>query len=349
MFESIKINNLRVVTELQVERLGQVNLFVGRNNCGKTTLLEGIFFLVGATNPQLPVNANRFRGLEYLQNELLPFFFNNVHSQQNIRVSAKLRGGIKRELKIRSIIEERQVYKQANDGNSISTPLENGDSAPLLRLGGLEFVYQSSNMEEPIVSTLVLKEKIEVKGRKEGDIRGVFVSPSTRFDWKFRFGSIQRKKKENELVGFLSEIDSSLIDIKLNEVGILEADVGLQCRIPVNLMGGGIASCLSVALAMLDTNEGIVLIDEFETGLHHSIQEKLWKAVFKWAEKLNVQVFATTHSYECINAFMKCSKERLFGDMAKLFRIEREANEFSAVEFGMEDLGNSLENMWEIR
>lgn len=100
---------------------------------------------------------------------------------------------------------------------------------------------------------------------------------------------------------------------------------------------------------MLDSEDGIVLIDEIENGLHHSIQQKIWKAVFKWAQNLNVQVFATTHSNECIRAFSNSVDTTLFGSEAKLFRIERKDEKFRAVEYSKELLKESVESNWEVR
>ena len=106
---------------------------------------------------------------------------------------------------------------------------------------------------------------------------------------------------------------------------------------------------LSVALAMLDAEKGMVLIDEFENGLHQSVQEHLWKAIFAWSDKFNVQVFATTHSYECINAFVKASQDSLFPEKAKLYRIERKNENFKSIEFASEEITSFIEKNWEIR
>ncbi len=59
MYKSLKITNFRCITKLEVDDLARVNLVVGKNNCGKTTFLEAVFLLIGATNPQLPININR--------------------------------------------------------------------------------------------------------------------------------------------------------------------------------------------------------------------------------------------------------------------------------------------------
>ena len=140
-----------------------------------------------------------------------------------------------------------------------------------------------------------------------------------------------------------------MIDLRLNEIGLLEADIGLPGLIPVNLMGGGMAKFLSVGLAMLDYQDGVVLIDEIENGLYYSAQQKLWEAILNWAHELNVQVFATTHSQECIRAFNACAESTLFESEAKLYRIERKDEKFRAVDYTKNMLAESLESDWEVR
>jgi len=351
MFKSIKIKNLRAITELEIENLGQVNLIVGQNNCGKTTLLEALFFVIGRTNPQLPISANVFRGLTFLSNEYWDTFFNNMDTDSNIEISVILREmEEEQKLVIHPVIQKQTTAKPVSS-DAVSIGIQNGDAKPAFTPNGLELIY--TNLQDPTaksISKILLKgNELIPEGTKESSVRGVFVGPATKFDWKNRFASIQRKKRVNELISSLKEIEPDISDIRINEIGILEADIGLRKLIPVNLMGGGIANSLSIILAMLDSKDGIVLIDEVESGLHHSIQQKIWKAIFKWAQDLNVQVFATTHSNECIKAFSDSVDKTLFGSEAKLFRIERKDEKFRTVEYTKELLSESLESKWEVR
>ena len=64
------------------------------------------------------------------------------------------------------------------------------------------------------------------------------------------------------------------------------------------------------------------MIDEFENGLHYSVQEKIWALIFKLAEQLNIQVFATTHSWDCIESFTKVAIDYQ-GSEGVLFRMGR--------------------------
>ena len=351
MFKNIKIKNLRAITELEINNLGQVNLLVGQNNCGKTTLLEALFFIIGNTNPNLPIRANAFRHLEFLSNEYWDSFFHNMDTNSNIEISVTLRGtGKKQELVIRPLIQQ-QTSAKAVSPDIVTIGIENGDAKPSFTISGLELISTSQqDPTETSTSRIFIKGgELVPEGTKEGSLRGIFVCPSTRFDWKTRLASIQRKKRVGELISSLKAVEPNISDIRINEVGILEADIGLRKLIPVNLMRGGIANVLSICLAMLDSQDGIVLIDEIEDGLHYSVQQKIWGAIFDLAQKLNVQTFVTTHSNECIRAFSNSVDMTLFGSEAKLFRIERKDEKFRAVEYTHELLNESLERKWEVR
>lgn len=348
MYKSIKVKNLRAITEIEIDNLEQVNLFVGRNNCGKTTLLEAIFFLIGGTNPSLPQNANTFRGLNVVSNVWWPTFFHNMDISANIEISAKVSDTNEdQKLLIRPKIKGSDSA-EVSESDFVTFDVESGDSKPPVSTHGLELKYTDKSGTS--ISTIALKgHELVTEGIKKRPTQGIFVCPLIQLSWKDRFASVQRNKKVTDLISALKEIEPHITDIRLNDIGFLEADIGLPILMPVNLMGGGIIKFLSVALAMLDARDGIVLIDEIENGLNESAQQKLWKAVFNWSSKLNVQVFATTHSWECIGAFNKSAVPDLFEINSKLFRIEREKDQFRSIEYTKDILAESLESKWEIR
>jgi len=74
---------------------------------------------------------------------------------------------------------------------------------------------------------------------------------------------------------------------------------------------------------MLKAKDGYLLIDEFENGLHHSAQTRIWKFIFVLAKKLNAQVFATTHSWDCVEAFQEAAAENEEDKDAMLIRLQR--------------------------
>ncbi|MBL8971571.1 MAG: ATP-binding protein [Myxococcales bacterium] len=76
---------------------------------------------------------------------------------------------------------------------------------------------------------------------------------------------------------------------------------------PLRSLGDGFGRILQLVLKLLPARGGFLLIDEFENGLHFSVQEKLWTLLLRMAERLDIQVFATTHSWDCIESFTRAA------------------------------------------
>jgi hypothetical protein len=77
--------------------------------------------------------------------------------------------------------------------------------------------------------------------------------------------------------------------------------------IPLLSLGQGINRLFEIALALVNAKDGLLLIDEMENGLHYSVQPAVWRMIFDMSRRLNVQVFATSHSWDCIKAFGKAA------------------------------------------
>jgi AAA15 family ATPase/GTPase len=120
-------------------------------------------------------------------------------------------------------------------------------------------------------------------------------------------------------------------------------------RVPLKSMGDGINRVLSIALGLVNADNGYLLIDEFENGLHYSVQEKLWEIIFDLSQKLNVQVFATTHSEDCIAAFSAVTNSKKYKNLGQLIRLEKIKNDIKIVGFQSEDLRIANENDIDLR
>lgn len=354
MYKSLEIKNLRAIGNLKIDNFGQVNVFVGKNGCGKTTLLEALFFVCGATNPRLPVNANIFRGMDLITNSMWPTFFRNGDLFKPIIIEATYKEELVA-LTIKPHPTTKELIETINPVSSFLTtagdfPKTNGKALDK-HINGLILEYSSPLLSSLQISEIFLENKeLNVKGKSQIPVNAIFLSSLKIAETKDQFGEIQRQKKKGEIVELLQEIDPKIIDLSLNEIGVIEVDVGLNYLIPATLMGGGLAKCLNIALAMHSFQDGVVLIDEIENGLHHSVQNKMWRIIFSLARKLNIQVFVTTHSWECLNAFNEVYQPSLFGALdARLFRIEREDEAFKCIDFSQEDLKIALSNQWEVR
>ena len=97
-------------------------------------------------------------------------------------------------------------------------------------------------------------------------------------------------------------------------------------------LGDGALRLFGVALVLINSQDGFLLIDEAENGIHHSVQPDFWRMVFKTAHANNVQVIATTHSFDCLRGFAQALTECEEVEGA-LVRLERENGSLRAVEY----------------
>jgi AAA15 family ATPase/GTPase len=119
--------------------------------------------------------------------------------------------------------------------------------------------------------------------------------------------------------------------------------------IPLSSMGYGMNRILNLAIALVSTEKGVLLIDEIETGLHYEAQLDMWRLVLKTAQDLDVQVFATTHSWDCIAAFKEALQELEDQSVAKLFRLDSKYGKLRAVEYDAEEIRIAVNQGVEVR
>ena len=123
---------------------------------------------------------------------------------------------------------------------------------------------------------------------------------------------------------------------------------GQSFPVPLASFGDGALRLFGVALALINSKDGFLLIDEVENGIHHSVQRNLWRMILKTATENNVQVLATTHSFDCVRGFAQAMTEYEENDGA-LVRIERKDEEMWAVEYSKDDLKIAAEQHIEVR
>ena len=114
-------------------------------------------------------------------------------------------------------------------------------------------------------------------------------------------------------------------------------------------MGDGLTRLFHIGLAMANASGGILLIDEFENGLHWEVQEQLWKVLFEAANQFGVQVFASTHSRDCIRGFLAAQSEMLKFGKNFVYRLERHGDDIVAFDLPPENLGAALRHQIEVR
>lgn len=364
MFKEIKIENLRGIGSLEVNDFRQINLFVGENNSGKTTLLESIFLLIGPTNPELFFRINFFRGLDFIDADSWLLNFKGLKKNTKISISGELKPFEKRRLTISPDLDNSPQFISSNKKNV--EQLSDSKSTNHEIVNGLNFEYSFRKTErkvKPQKINLRVKPdsttpgvKVQVKkGSPEyfESLRGIFLnSKSITTDIADRFNSIQLRKEKKQIVEVLRKIEPSLEDITVSPEGIIYCDIGYDNYLPLNVMGDGMVRLLAIVLAITDSKNGVVLIDEIENGFYYSYQKILWETIFETAEAFKVQIFATTHSLECIEALLSTVSKIKNKESLRLYRLERKkdrSDQYKSILYSYDKLENSLQGGWEVR
>jgi len=356
MLNSIKIQNYRNLKHLDIEKLGRVNLIIGKNNTGKTSLLEALYLFTSQNEIDVIAKIiggrgeNRVIDMQKLESEKTLQIVNNLFWSRNKGNSSEMKFTSEDEYLTLSI-------------KSVSTPPEIlAGKMPIkyymIEVGRNEFKTPRHILLNGPVGELQFFPPI-------GD--GILNPKNV----KFVRSSLNSQTNSNQLAAYLDNISLGdnydyvikalqIVDLNIERIAYL-TDTILNERFPVARlktgervsllgMGDGINRILTIILAMVNCENGYLLIDEFENGLHYSVQEKLWEIIFYLSSKLNIQVFATTHSNDTIRAFEnivnKNETQPLEGLLIKLENIDEN---IEAMIFEANELKVITDNLIEVR
>jgi AAA15 family ATPase/GTPase len=314
MIREFTVKNFRGFQDFSIDNLSQVNLFSGKNNVGKSALLEGLFLHFGNTNPQLALIVNGFRGLNDLTFEFKSFsanpfdslFFNLDHTKtielNSIDFSKKSKI-VRIRLNPTSPKIKNERYSKSKIDFNLSRDEIGADIFPVIDFEE-SWHNKTTHYQLKVTPTGI---KVNKPMNPEFETQFIPSRITNAKDDAILFGKIDKSNFEQieEIVKILQSVDKRIKRLSVipnvNEV-MIHGDIGLNNLLPLPLMGEGMGKLTSILLRFANAKNGVVLIDEIENGFHYSVLKDIWKAIFEASQKFNVQVFATTHSYECIKA-----------------------------------------------
>ena len=312
MIETFSLKNFRCFEDNSISPLSRINLITGKNNSGKTAFLEGLFLHVGGTNPELPLNINVFRGVAKLvpnAQEIWGWLFTNKDFKRAIRLSSYDDAGEKRELVISLETLHSSVLAQGGD-----PPHPEKESSEFISTAAnkqqLVLEFHNPDGSQSRVGAQLSNKQIIFARDKKGLIPfppSIFMATRIRnyAEDAERYSRLEEAGIEQEVIETLQQIEPKLKRFVVSVVGgipSLRADLGQKKLIPLSYMGEGMNRLLSLALAIPICQNGLLLIDEIENGIHHSALPRVCRSVRELANKFNVQILASTHSWECIRA-----------------------------------------------
>lgn len=325
MIKKLDIKNLRGISQCSIDDLGQINLFLGQNNCGKSTILESLFLLTGGTKPYNYQRINHLRRCPVRGGEDLLLNIYGLNKENTISIVGEV-DGHQRDLSIR--YDESTHQQIAVDGNlggiNDALPKDYVITFTLNAENGVAIVTKMLNQAET-------PDRINVQSA-DGEnivIPAFFISPAEPYENVENYYSQAIESKQEAVIeSVVRRVDSSVIDLKFAN-GRIMVDVGFDKRIPVQLMGDGMKKVLSVVVNMAMVRNGVILIDEIDNGLHYTSMPILWKAIIEAARANNVQVFATTHNLDSLRALSDALSEQQYAAVRSDFRsytIRKEAS-----------------------
>lgn len=346
MIESLKIKNFKNLDGLEIPHLSQINLISGQNNVGKSTLLEAIAIY---TNPSQIIEILRER-------DEFPLYKEENETErinQNTNAFSSLFTDRKDE------VSENNIIEISDKENTLS--IQFSYYSPKTDIEYIKKVITITRQNKT-VSILHLNSPIDSLNQRLGidNDSNIIIKLNTEpigteYIANF-FDNIALTEKEDNVIGALQ-----IIEPNLNKLAFIAESQyrfrrpivtlkGSNRRFPLKSMGDGINHILSIILALVNCENGCLLIDEIDNGLHYSVQENLWRVIFDLAKKLNIQVFATTHSNDCINSFTEVLKEENNASIGGFYRMQkRKSGKIELVEYNSEELNSVSEHNIEIR
>ena len=353
MFESLRIRNYRVFKDLEIGGLHRINLIGGKNNSGKSSLLEAILLLSEGGEPRLGLNESVIRGsvpdavrtpqtIEALWRAL--FHGLNTACPIVIACESKRVGSLKLNISAETWqgSSPTLVSLSGSDMPSVSNVFDGNaltfrfcDSHNGVALGQLRFI---NDRVEPLFPGT----------RGPFDARMIESRSGSLQDDAVVLGKLRTHKRGDMLLKALQFIEPRLQSIEDNSasgIPMIWGDIGLSELVPFPAMGEGMTRLARIILAISSTPGGVVLVDEIENGIHHSVQVDVWKAIAAAAEQFDTQVFATTHSFECIETAF----EGLGSEGFRLFRISNRKGVNRAIRYEPNEIQVAIRRGLEVR
>ncbi len=322
MIESAEIQNFRCFESVRLPKCPRLNLIVGKNASGKTALLEALFLATGPS-PELAVRFRVWRGYEptiggafdQLEEAVWANLFYRYDLGKEINIS--LHGSDRqheRSLKVTYGTRESFVSFDMRPGSNL------GDSA-------VRFEWTRSGQKPFLVRPRLTMSGYQFPETEFPSVDIAYFPPSSagfNAENVARFTTLAKKRTAGAAIEAIKKEFPFIRNIDIQAHAgqpMLHADIPwLPEKVPLAPVSAGVAKFAALVLAISEKKNSILFVDEIENGFHYSRLESMWRSLNEICAANNVQIFATTHSKECIDALATVCKEDL--ENASLIRTE---------------------------
>ncbi|MFP4190433.1 MAG: AAA family ATPase [Candidatus Hydrogenedentota bacterium] len=322
MIHSLSLTNYRGFDTYRLEGLGPVNLIVGKNNSGKTSVLEAVHFLASGGDPSVLAQIALLRGetvffgedtesLKREAPEVSHFFWGHsldLGSEFSIGADNGLSPLTVRVIQAKLVSESQQRLFDRFGESAAAFSLRVGGGAN----GEGEEPDSWLVSEEGALLELVYPYHRPRRMRHKAGPSIQYIAPESLEPRSMSdmWDRVLAEGRESEVIEAMRILEGDIADIVFltganarrasGQGGILAGFRNTKGRLPLGSLGEGIRRLLALSLSLIHSADGILLIDEIDTGLHWGVMQDMWQLVVRTAMDSNVQVFATTHSLDCL-------------------------------------------------
>ena len=344
-----------------------MNLLVGPNNCGKTSILEAVHLLVSKGDSSVLTRSARRRGeMNDAGTEPMPrmrpdvshwFFGRRFEPGRRFCLSAEGGPGHVTVTVRPAVPDEAPLFE--------SDAPDEGDANELPLLLQIESASTRRPVVLPVAGNGVLLDPRLLRFRSPWPA-GASPSPPVQFvtpdsldvePMRAMWDQVLIEGRESEVIGAMQLLEPELDSIhfltndaqmRAGRAGVLLGFRGAGRRAPLGSYGDGMRRLLALSLSLMRTAEGFLLIDELDTGLHWTVMEEMWRLVVETARQSSIQVFATTHSFDCLRGLAALVESR--PDLAEEISVQKiERLLTKAVGVDAQDLRVAVEQNIEVR
>jgi len=361
---SFQVDGFRAIRHLELPDLRRVNLFVGKNNAGKTSLLEALQFYLHRNESILAaVVLETVRG----HSDLRPPAFTSVRRESDtvdlqVAIDAveglfhgSFEGGGLQPIRLTPEPMPSTGLTISLPWSSDPIPFESGEppTRPVLvdpESAVLEMRSEATSSEIPLDWFL---RRIPIARRARRSPALIIPSSGlgpveTRGMWDNIAVMGRETLVEDALRTVVPELERVILIGESRLRSVLCKLHGVSRPVPIKAMGDGANRVFGLAVALVEARGGALLIDEVENGLHYSVQAEVWDAIFSIASTLDVQVFATTHSWDAVMGFQEAANRS--AAVGALYRLEREEGGIVYAEkYTEEEVAIAAEQQVEVR
>ena len=311
----IKIQNFRCFKDIEVNGFKRVNLIGGKNNTGKTSLLEALLlYFYPLPRAAISLKQNRKESHRITSKSSINEW-NSLFYNQNIENNILIRGCFEYldeqtiTISVTQSVQLQLFEEEEEFGNNIRSPIPIVELKIAKKIKEEESIKYSSNYSDNYSSIPFIPSS--------------FISGSN-YSTKLakQYDKIDYEGKSEEVLKILKTIDPSIEGLRT--YSFAEPTLYIQTKmqpkgLPISLFGDAVYRVTAIILEILDKKHKVLFIDEIENGIHYTSQKSFWEGLFRLAEELDTLIFATTHSLEMIKAFAEAGKD--FPDQGAYFEL----------------------------